>query len=39
MAHTVADETDRNAELHGFEPLRVVLAIGALLLGLVMGIH
>jgi len=30
---------DPNAELHHFEPLRVALALGALLLGLVMGIH
>lgn len=30
---------DPNAELRHFEPLRVVLALGALLLGLVMGIH
>lgn len=28
-----------NAELHGFEPLRIALALGALLLGLVMSIH
>jgi hypothetical protein len=38
MAHSPAD-VDRNAELHSFEPLRVVLAIGALVLGLLMGIH
>lgn len=30
---------DPNAELRGFEPLRVVLAIGGLLLGLVMSMH
>lgn len=30
---------DPHAELRQFEPLRVVLAIGALLLGLVLGIH
>lgn len=30
---------DPNAELRSFEPLRVVLALGALLLGLVMSIH
>lgn len=30
---------DSNAELRHFEPLRVALALGALLLGLVMGIH
>jgi hypothetical protein len=39
MARPAADDVDRNAELHGFEPLRVALAIGALLLGLVMGMH
>lgn len=39
MARPAADDVDRNAELHDFEPLRVALAIGALLLGLVMGIH
>jgi hypothetical protein len=33
------EPTDPNAELRGFEPLRVVLALGALLLGLVMSIH
>jgi len=27
-----------NAELHGFEPLRTALAIGALLLGLLLGL-
>jgi hypothetical protein len=32
-------ERDPNAELRSFEPLRVVLALGALLLGLVMSIH
>ena len=31
--------TDPNAELHAFEPLRVALALGALLLGLVLSIH
>lgn len=30
---------DPNAELRHFEPLRVSLAIGALLLGLLLGIH
>jgi hypothetical protein len=28
-----------NAELHAFEPLRIALALGALLLGLVVSIH
>lgn len=31
-------ELDPNAELHTFEPLRVTLALGALLLGLLLGI-
>jgi hypothetical protein len=31
--------SDPNAELHAFEPLRVALALGALLLGLVLSIH
>lgn len=30
---------DPNAELQGFEPLRVTLALGALLLGLLMSLH
>lgn len=30
---------DPNAELRQFEPLRVALALGALLLGLVLGVH
>lgn len=30
---------DPNAELRHFEPLRVTLAIGALLLGLLLGVH
>ncbi len=30
-------ERDPNAELRGFEPLRVGLALGALLLGLLVG--
>lgn len=32
-------ERDPNAELRGFEPLRVTLALGALLLGLLLGLH
>jgi len=32
------DPRDANAELHGFEPLRITLALGALLLGLLLGI-
>jgi len=31
-------ERDPNAELHDFEPLRVSLALGALLLGLLLGL-
>ncbi len=34
-----AHPTDPNTELRSFEPLRVAVAIGALLLGLVMSIH
>ncbi len=30
---------DPNAELRDFEPLRVTLALGALLLGLLLGVH
>jgi hypothetical protein len=30
---------DPNSELRSFEPLRVTLAVGALLLGLILGIH
>ena len=30
---------DPDAELHAFEPLRVTLAVGALLLGLLLGFH
>jgi len=32
-------ERDPNAELRSFEPLRVTLALGALLLGLLLGLH
>lgn len=32
-------KTDPNAELRGFEPLRITLALGALLLGLLLSIH
>lgn len=38
-AMTKPEPTDPNAELRGFEPLRVALALGALLLGLVMSMH
>lgn len=34
-----SDPRDPNAELHSFEPLRISLALGALLLGLLLGIH
>lgn len=30
---------DPDAELRNFEPLRVTLALGALLLGLLLGVH
>jgi len=30
---------DPNAELRSFEPLRFTLALGALLLGLILGLH
>jgi hypothetical protein len=30
---------DPNAELRSFEPLRVTLALGALLLGVLFGVH
>ncbi len=30
---------DPNAELRSFEPLRVTLALGALVLGLLLGVH
>ena len=34
-----ATQHDPNAELRSFEPLRISLALGALLLGLLLGIH
>ncbi|BFI94859.1 MAG: hypothetical protein RSP_03690 [Rhodanobacter sp.] len=39
MPRNDAADRDPNAELRGFEPLRVTLALGALLLGLLMGLH
>lgn len=33
------DDAQENNELQGFEPLRVVLAIGGLALGLLMALH
>lgn len=39
MRKTDHANVDPNAELQHFEPLRVVLALGALLLGLLLGIH
>jgi hypothetical protein len=39
MSKARSTEHDPNAELHGFEPLRMTLALGALLLGLLLGIH
>jgi len=39
MSKIKSAESDPNAELRSFEPLRVTLALGALLLGLLLGIH
>jgi hypothetical protein len=39
MRPTGQPPIDPNAELRGFEPLRVVLALGALILGVVMSLH
>jgi hypothetical protein len=39
MTRHDAAERDPNAELRSFEPLRVTLAVGALLLGLLLGLH
>ena len=39
MPKIQSTERDPNAELRSFEPLRVTLALGALLLGLILGIH
>lgn len=39
MRPSAQPPVDPNAELHSFEPLRVVLALGALVLGLVMSLH
>lgn len=38
MPKTDPANHDPNAELHGFEPLRVTLALGALLLGLLLSL-
>ena len=38
MPQLPSPDRDPNAELHGFEPLRAVLAIGALLLGLLLSL-
>jgi len=38
MPKTESVERELNAELHGFEPLRVALALGALLLGLLLSL-
>lgn len=35
---TKSGQHDSDAELHNFEPLRVTLALGALLLGVLVGI-
>jgi hypothetical protein len=39
MPKIESPEHDPNAELRSFEPLRVTLALGALLLGLILGMH
>lgn len=39
MSKQTSSPIDPNAELRGFEPLRVTLALGALLLGLILGLH
>ncbi|AND69909.1 hypothetical protein ATSB10_24550 [Dyella thiooxydans] len=39
MTKTLDENTDRDAELRGFEPLRVILAVGGLVLGLLMALH
>lgn len=36
---TDSSQQDPNAELHSFEPLRICLALGALLLGLLVNIY
>lgn len=36
---TDSSQQDPNAELRSFEPLRISLALGALLLGLLFGIY
>ena len=39
MSQQKSPPIDPNSELRSFEPLRVTLALGALLLGLMLGIH
>jgi hypothetical protein len=39
MSKIESRENDPNAELRSFEPLRVTLALGALLLGLLFSLH
>lgn len=39
MCDTRQTDADPNAELHRVEPLRVMLALGGLLLGLLFGLH
>jgi hypothetical protein len=39
MSKHASIESDPNAELRSFEPLRVTLALGAMLLGLLAGIY
>lgn len=38
MSKVEPRQQEPNAELHSFEPLRVSLALGALLLGLLLGL-
>ena len=39
MSNRESGKSDPNAELHSFEPLRITLALGAFLLGLLLSIH
>ena len=39
MSKIESGKPDPNAELHSFEPLRITLALGALVLGLLLSIH
>lgn len=39
MSRKAPKSIDPSSEFSSFEPLRVALAVGALLLGLLMGVH